>query len=162
VRRLYWILERLAAALLGAVLVGMLAGAIMSAVDYVTSAPDPACASGVSACISGSKWSSIRWGIGAALYIGAIYAIVVGTIPGLVALTLTPARKRPWRSLPILVLASLAGFLVVFVFNSITHRGIFESVIGTVAFFLVPILTGLLTAWNIERLPAVRPSARRD
>jgi hypothetical protein len=145
--RVYWVLERLAAALLGAVLVGAIAGAILSLPVYIAG-PE--------------KSDHNAWGVAAAIYIAATFGLVLGTIPGFVALTLSPAKKHPWKSLPVLILAALAGLCVVFLIDFRTHTGLFENAFAALALFGAPTIAGLLTAWNIDRFRLPFGRARRD
>jgi hypothetical protein len=147
--RVYWVLERLAAALLGAALIGAIAGAILSVPDY----------------FAGPEKSDYKaWALAQAvlIYIAAIFGLVLGTIPAFVALTLSPAKKHPWKSLPVLILAALAGLCAVFLVDFRTHTGLFENAFAALALFGVPTIAGLLTAWNIDRFRLPFGRARRD
>lgn len=122
-----WALNRMAAALAGATLVG-----VFAAVIGLFS--EPTC---VSACVAGVFGCVVYW------------SLMFGSVPGMLALTLTPASKRPWRSLPFLVLGTLVGFMVwLFVVPRFSMENDLRS---PLILFLFPTLTGLATAFNIDR-----------
>ncbi len=78
-------------------------------------------------------------------------------MPGIVAVTLTPARKEPWRALPVLVFGTLLGFAI---WLSVVTRFSLQGDVKSLFFlFLFPTLTGLATALNIDRLPPRRNRA---
>lgn len=84
-------------------------------------------------------------------------SLALGTIPGLAALTLTPARKRPWKSLPILIAATTCGFGILLLLANLFHME--YGVAKVVPLLVIPSATGLLAALNIERLPPYRSDA---
>lgn len=103
--------------------------------------------------LAGAKSSAVAGEAASALYVGAVYGLVIGAIPAVAALTLTPAKRHPWRSLPILVLAAVAGLAIVVFVDVATGNGLFENVFAAIALFAVPAVAAFVTAWNIERFP---------
>ncbi len=154
------LLSRIAAAVIGTLLVGLAAALIMSVVDALTCGPTCSSiqgdASGHTKCLA---YSSTCGHFAVGLLFDAVwtsvFAVALGTLPGIAALTLTPARKHPWRSLFVLVPGTLFGFVACLVWQTLlgTH-----SAGGIITLFLFPSVTGLIVALNIERLPApLRP-----
>jgi hypothetical protein len=134
--RARWIVNRAAAALAGAALVGLLAAVIEGVFNDVTCSPT---------CIAGSIAFTVCW------------SLAFGTLPGIAALTLTPASKRPWRSLPFLVLGTLAGYMI---WSYVVQRFSLQNDPRSPLFlFLFPTLTGLAAAFNIDRLTTRRSRA---
>jgi hypothetical protein len=156
--RASWFASRICAALAGTILVGVAAALILTAFGILTCAPT--CTSiafssnGAAACLA--KESTCGSFAGALIFYliwAPIFSMVLGTVPGIIALTLTPAKKHPWRSLPVLVFGTLGGFVIwmvlVLVLN-LTHDSIG---INYVALFLIPSIAGLVVAGNLERFP---------
>jgi len=86
----------------------------------------------------------------------SVLAVVLGMLPGYAALTLTPARIHPWRSLLVLVPGTLLGFIAWLVWQTYARIPF-----GLLTLFLLPSITGLIVALNIERLPKpFRPWAK--
>jgi hypothetical protein len=126
--RAAWIVNRVAAALVGAALVGFLA-AVIGIFNENECSPG---------CIVGTIVLTVCW------------SLAFGTLPGIAALTLTPARQRPWRSLPLLVLGTLVGFMMWFYL--VNRFSLDNDPRSPLFLFLFPTLTGFLTAFNLDRL----------
>jgi hypothetical protein len=127
-----WLLVRFVAALSCAALIGLAAALLITILD----AP-------------GKPWLEIADELLFFVYICLVLAVVLGTLPAFVALTMTPAKEQPWRSLPILVVAALVGVSVCLAVQW-THplRGT-----GWYALlFALPTATGLTAGCNIRRL----------
>lgn len=149
-----WLLSRIAAAVVGAILVGVLADLIASVIQVLTCGP--ACVSafgkgtGPAHC---TAYASTCRGLWEPLFFNlpwtVIGAVILGTLPGIVALTQSPAKDRPWRALPALILATIVGVALCLCLASALGR----AGVGAVALFVIPSATGLLAAWNIRRLP---------
>lgn len=139
--------------MVGLVSIGLGSGAIMSVVDALSSSRDPVCARAAHGCFAGFYLSSIGSDFAILVYLGIIYALVIGTFPAFVALTQSPAKTHPWRCLPLLVIGTLVDFSISLILDYVTGQGIFESLVGTIAFFALPTTAGLLMAWNIDRVP---------
>lgn len=139
------LLERTAAALVGAAAVGIVAAIVMTVVGLATC--DARCVS--------AAGSNYTFGVVGELIFGFIwspvFAVVLGTLPGLVALTMTPAANHPWRSLPVLVAATSVGFALWLILR--TRLNIDYGLEYLLTLFLIPSITGLVAAWNINRLP---------
>ncbi len=150
--RFYWILERLAATVVGLVSIGLGSGVIIFVVDAhrVLESPFVRAAHG---CFAGFDLSNIGSDFAILVYLGIIYALVIGTFPAFVALTQSPAKTHPWRCLPLLVIGTLAGFSISLILDNVTGQDILNRLVGTIAFFALPTIAGLLTAWNIDRVP---------
>src|ERR1700730_9151750 len=107
-RRAPWLLNRAAAALVGATIVGVIAAAMMAVVDALTCGPTCTSIHGDRTgthCLEYSSSCTGLWFTTAFTFVYTpVLSITLGTLPGIAALTMTPARKHPWRSLPILVL----------------------------------------------------------
>jgi hypothetical protein len=156
--RVLWLLNRAAAALAGASIVGCLAGTIMAVLSELTCGPTcyhilfdsrgRHCLEYGTTC--GHLWTSLIF----MLVFTPVYSVVLGTLPGIAALTLTPARKHPWRSLPILVLGTLIGFASWL--SVVTRFSIEYGPTWFLLLFLIPTITGLAAAFNIERIPRRR------
>jgi len=152
-----WIASRVTAAVVGALLVGLIAGAILSAIWAFTCGP--ACystefdAHGHSKCLAYTStcenfFDLFSWGL------VSITAFVLGTLPGIAALTLTPAKTKPWRSLFVLVPATSVGFAAWLLLDMRVHFERSSSWwLWLVTLVVLPSSTGLLAAWNIERFP---------
>jgi hypothetical protein len=137
-----WFLNRAAATLVGAVAIGCVAAAIIFAASDLTCGQP--CAS---APVYGTETLPYH---GSEIAVVIMCAVALGLVPGLIALTLTPARNRPWRSLPLLVLGTNVGFGM---WLWIGYR--FPMMPGTVTALvllcLIPSATGLMTAFNVDR-----------
>ena len=134
--RFAWIGSRLAAAVSGAFAAGLIAGVILTVVWAAT---------------CGSTCGNFLGGLFVAAIWASMSAIALGTLPGIATLTLTPARKHPWRSLLVLVPATVAGFAIWLLLQDLFH-----GTYGTqwlITLFLLPTTAGLIAAWNIEKLP---------
>lgn len=94
-----WFGNRLAAAIAGAALLGIVISIGANVSVDLTSQP------GLGANLLGGY---VYW----AIYF-AIAAIILGTVPGTLVLCLSRARFHPWRSLPRLLLGMVIGFVVV-------------------------------------------------
>jgi cytochrome bd-type quinol oxidase subunit 2 len=129
-RRVLGLLSPIAAALSGAFAVGVLAASIMMLSGAATDGVD------LRAFLAGSL-------------IVSVYSVVFGTLPGIVALTLTPAARHPWRSLPILVVATTIGFAIWYLAVQLgaTDTSMFFGL------FVLPSAAGLIAAANIDRFP---------
>lgn len=155
-----WLLNRVAAALVGAFLVGCAAAVLFAASAAITCHPE--CTKIVgdvhgSHCVRYESSCAGFWGqVLVTLTWSCIGSVILGTLPGVAALTLTPARKKPWRSLPVLVAATVAGVGVWLIVANAFHMvyGITEIIV----LFLIPSATGLFAAVNIEHL-SIRRSA---
>ena len=150
-----WLMNRIAAAIAGAIRrVG--AGAIQAAVKALSCGPTcttlKGSGDGVMHCVAYASTCGYFAGdlIFAAIWSTA-FAIVLGTLPGLAALTLTPAKRHPWRSLPALVLGTLAGFGIWCCLATLTPT-IGEGW-GWLLLLAIPSIAGLSVAYHIERLP---------
>jgi hypothetical protein len=162
--RARWVLVRIAAAVAGAVAVGVAAAVILTVIEILTCGPtctSIAGAGNTSRCVAyGSTCGDATMQLLFNLIWTPIFAVALGTIPGIVALTITPARKYPWRSLPALVFGTVVGFSIYLFLGS--HWGISSNFGSLVALIVIPTATGLVMAWNIDRLPpAFRLQARR-
>jgi hypothetical protein len=157
VDRAPWILNRVAAAVAGALLVGVAAGIILTAAHFITCGPT--CTdvqfngSGPMRCTAYGSTCGVF--VGALLFNliwAPIFSAALGVVPGFLALTVTPAKTFPWRSLPALVLGTLVGF-------AIWLPVAWNLNLGTIGWFatlfLIPSVTGLITAHNIRRLPPI-------
>jgi hypothetical protein len=133
------VLNRAAAAIAGAALTGLLCGLTISAVF-------------ASVCIG----RTCEDPFGFPIYFGtegAIGALVLGSIPGLIALSITPARTHPWRALLILVPASALGFgLFAGLMAAAPHLGD-SAMTFVLLLFALPSTTGFAAALNIKRIP---------
>lgn len=98
--RFYWILERLAATVVGLVSIGLGSGVIVFVVDALSSSRESVCARAAHGCFAGFDLSNIGSDFAILVYLGIIYALVIGTFPAFVALTQSPAKTHPWRCLP--------------------------------------------------------------
>jgi len=157
-KRVLWFFNRVAAALIGALLVGCAATMLLATVGALTCHPEctkfvsdmhgSGCAAYVSSCagFATQVMVTLMW--------ACIGSLLLGTVPGIAVLTLTPARNRPWRSLPILIAASTAGYGIWLIIVDMLHLeyGLTEVII----LLVIPSATGLLAALNIERLQ-IRP-----
>jgi|HubBroStandDraft_1064217.scaffolds.fasta_scaffold558675_1 hypothetical protein len=162
--RVRWILVRIAAAVAGAVAVGVVAAIILAVVEILTCGPTCTSIAGsgnTSRCVAyGSTCGDAAMQLLFNLIWTPGFALVLGIIPSIVALTITPARKYPWRSLPALVFGTLIGFSICVFLASHWDGG--SSLGGLVTLIVVPTATGLAMAWNIDRLPPFfRLQARR-
>lgn len=141
--RAAWFLNRVAAAIVGAALIGV------AAAFFSWTASEVSCRGAVSRC------GDPIMGLVFVLMWTPLFSVVLGTLPGVVALTLTPAKEHPWRSLAALVPASLLGFAIwwyTFGFvGSWRHLDDGLTLYGMMLGF--PTLTGLIVAFNINRLP---------
>jgi hypothetical protein len=135
-----WLLDRVFAAVLGAFAAGILAAVILTAQETLTCRRE--CA---------PFWGQLLFN----LIYGPVFSIILGAGPGLVALTLTPAKSRPWRSLPTLVLGAVAGFAIWMCVPPPFNADRVSSVALLGYMVILPSSTLLLTAWNIERLSAI-------
>lgn len=93
-------------------------------------------------------------------------SVALGTLPGIVALPLTPAKERPWRSLGVPVPASAAGYIIFYSLVLVAGARGFNigdqyPLFGWLL-FIVPTITGLIVAFNIDRLPMrwLHPASR--
>ncbi len=101
-----------------------------------------------------SQFSYFGWDLLSTMLIAAFYGLILGTLPGIAALTLTPAKMRPWRSLPALVLGTLLGFVIWWYVGALASSKAYASLdMIWAALFLIPTATGLIVACNIGRLP---------
>jgi hypothetical protein len=163
VHRARWTLNRVAAAIVGAVLVGIVAAVILTIVEALTCGPTCTEIVGhdnVSRCIAyGSTCGDIRGALLFNLIYAPIFSVVLGVVPGIVALTATPAKKHPWRSLPSLIIGTLSGFLI---WLPLARNVEWTAIVWLASLFVIPSATGFITAWNIDRLPPTfRLAARR-
>lgn len=155
--RTYWIIARIAAAAAGTIVVGIAAAVILTVVEALTCGPTCASmqfnGSGAGRCVA---YSSTCSDFANLLLFNIIWApticVLLGIIPGAVALTFSPAKQHPWRSLPALVLGTLIGF-VTWLLIGMLIKGEVSSITSLGALLLIPTITGLVTAWNIDRLP---------
>jgi hypothetical protein len=137
-QRVGWVLNRLAAASAGAAAVGGFAGLMMAAYGELTHPTSP---------LSSDFWTGLLF----LVFVTAFFSVWYGTLPGLVALTLTPAKTEPWRRLRVLVPASLAGFAFWFGIGNVSPR---EAQFPLL--ILLPTITGLATAFAIGGVPPRR------
>ncbi len=124
-------------------MVGLIAAAILTAQWAGTRGP--ACLASTSTCEDGWGWALFSF-----LSV-VITAIALGTVPGIAALTLTPAKKRPWRSLVVLVPATLVGFAAWLLLETHFHFG-YSGVWWLITLFVLPSSTGLIAAWNVDKI----------
>lgn len=163
--RVRWILVRISAAIAGAVAVGVAAAVILTVVEILTCGPTCttiASYGNTSRCVAyGSTCGNdVIMQLLFNMIWAPVFALVLGTIPGIVALTITPARKYPWRSLPALVFGTLIGFSIWLLLGS--HWANASTFGGLATLIVIPTATGLVVAWNIDRLPpSFRLQARR-
>lgn len=139
-RSVVGVLSPIAAALTGAVAVGILSTVVM--VVYGVASCTEACETYRDARNLLSTFAGVSM-------IACIYSLVLGTLPGIIALTLTPAARHPWRSLPVLVVATMAGFAIWWTVELAAPQYAFD-IIGL---FVLPSATGLVAAAFIDRLP---------
>ncbi|HEY3675177.1 MAG TPA: hypothetical protein VGK84_04230 [Candidatus Tumulicola sp.] len=163
-RRALWFLNRIIAAASGAVAVGILAALILTVIDLLT------CGQGCSKIFSdpsGTRcltYASTCWSFfGTLVFNLAVvpwFSAALGLLPGILALTITPARTHPWRSLPLLVLGTLIGFVlsVALVVIFIPNRW---SLVSLAMFTVLSSATGLATAYNIRSFPAMLQFGRK-
>ena len=156
---LRWVLSRAAAALVGAALVGVVAALVIVVVDALTCGPSCFAAEGRGdgpmRCVS--SWNSCST-IGPRLlwfYVinTPLFSVPLGVLPGFAALTLTPAAKHPWRSLPVLVCATVLGFCLWLPLNKLVPAAFAFPAQGLLTLFIIPSVTGFIAAINIERIP---------
>lgn len=153
-----WLLNRVAAAVLGAFLVGCGATIILAVIGAIACRPECTtivgdvhgthCEAYASSC--GGFWGQVL----ITLTWACTTSLMLGTLPGIAALTLTPARKHPWTSLPLLVCASVAGFAIWLAVETVFHLN--DGFTEVFVLFLVPSACGLFAAIQIERLPRRR------
>jgi len=151
--RFSWIVSRVTAAVFGALLVGLVAAAIEAMVVC-----GPTChavgldAHGRSTCLE--NWSACGDVVGGLVFdaiVFSAYAIALGTLPGIIALTLTPARIHPWRSLLVLVPATVLGLALWLLLLYLFH--IVDGVAPLILLFFMPTAAGLIAACAIGKLP---------
>jgi hypothetical protein len=164
--RVMWLLNRCSAALSGAFAVGVLVGAAFGVFGALTSLP--ACvatkgdAHGHEICAQYATTFAqlfqyflvyVSFNVGWA----AIFSGVLGVIPGTIALTVTPARKHPWRALVTLVPATVVGFFAAlgigYIVPHANEAGTLQYYVWLSAFIVVPSLAGFLVAINFNKLP---------
>lgn len=156
--RVLWLFNRVAAAVIGALVVGCLAAVISTAVDALTCGPvcskivgdvhGSRCITYESSCVAVTElWAPLI----VALFWTCSGSLILGTLPGIAALTLTPARTRPWKSLPVLIAATMVGFGIWLAIANGLHMTYGSTEVAML--FVIPTVTGLLAAINIERLP---------
>ena len=141
------LLTRIVASLAGAAFTGVLCGLSISVVTALE-------------CIGHTCEDPLGFPVYFSV-MGAMLALTLGIIPGFIALSLTRARVRPWRALLVLCPASALGF------------GLFCAVMAAVPnlwnhialpvglLFLLPSASGLLAAFNIDRIPFYRGAYAR-
>jgi hypothetical protein len=135
-----WLLVRFVAALSCAALIGLTAALLITALD----AP-------------GKPWLQIADELLFFGYICLVLAVVLGTIPAFVALTMTPAKEQPWKSLPILVAAGLIGVAVCLAVqwsHPLPGTGWYALL------FALPTATGLTAGCNIRHLSTLLRAPR--
>ena|GEM_PF-6963526 len=134
-----WFGNRLAAAVVGAALLGLAISTAMNAYADLTGGPP-----GPGADLLGGY---ISFGI----YF-AMGAVILGTIPGTLVLCVSRARYHPWRSLPRLLLGAAIGFLIVAV-PFLMHPGTGVTLIVTfIVTFIGPSAGGTIASFTIPRL----------
>lgn len=135
-------LNRAAAAVVGAALTGLASGLGLS-VSFAIDCIGRVCEDRFGFPLFYGTW-------------GVLVALLLGLAPGFIALTITPARTHPWRALPILSTASAVGFgLFVAAVFALPH--VFENGFAVYLLcFLLPTATGLITAFNIRKIPFAR------
>src|SRR5579862_2374384 len=96
---LTWVMNRLSAAMVGAIIVGFTAGCVVAVESALTCGPT--CTSivshyNVSHCVAYGTTCGNFFGDLLVTVIWAVpSALLLGTLPGVAALTLTPAKNRP-------------------------------------------------------------------
>ncbi len=144
--------------MIGAACVGVMAAFVMTLVDALTCVPNctsfaghynepPRCLAYANGC------ANIGPGFLYALIWSPITAIFLGTLPGFAAVTMTPAAKRPWQSLPVLVGATLIGFCLWMTLPTLAPLTFGSGPLYLLTLFLIPSVAGFIAAVNIERIP---------
>ena len=138
-----WIANRLVAALAGTLAVT--AGASVAWIALYSATCGGKCISSIGE-ITGALW--------AAFVTSALFGAPVAALAGFIALTASPARARPWRSLPALVSASIAGVAVAFGIIYLSPPPVHapgSAILWNL--YILPAIFGLAAAVNIRRLP---------
>lgn len=134
-----WIMARVVAAISGAFMVGLLVGVILWVRYAATCGAD------------GSTCGDFLAGLTFSVTYIPLWAVVIGTLPGIALLTVTPARTRPWRSLLVLVPATAIGFAVWLLLRILSEDSDWAA--WWIAMVLLPAIFGLAAACTIGKLP---------
>jgi xanthine/uracil/vitamin C permease (AzgA family) len=140
-RSVFRLFSPIAAALTGALAVGLLASLVMLVYGV---------ASCTGSCDAHRDVRDLLSAFAAVSFLACTCSVLLGTLPGIVALTLTPAARQPWRSLPVLVVATTIGFVI----WSTLELAAPQYALNVIGLFVLPSATGLVAAAFIDRLPA--------
>lgn len=151
--RSIWLASRLSAAFVGTAAVAILAAVVFLIQNALTCGPTCTTIVGqgnLSHCTASCSVNSF-YDFGGALFWTLPGAVVLGFVPGIVALTLTPVRAHPWRALPMLIAGAMIGFVAWLCLATTLHMQYGATEIATV--FAIPTAAGMLTALFLSRFP---------
>lgn len=102
------------------------------------------------ASFTGGLVARIAWPLMGLTY-GATYGAILGALPGALVMWFSPARQRPWKALPYLLIGTIPGvFASLFAARFVVlpeDNIIAVNLVPVVMFALGPTLGGIIAAW---------------
>ncbi len=132
-----WFLNRAAAGITAAAITGVV-GALTIVIPGMF---DP------SAILGGFR--DVLSGIVLSITYGAWFGTLFGGLPGILVMCLSPARAQPWRSLPIVVIGTVLGFLatLALAYAQPRYNAMSSAPLGFLLYAGPPTIGGLMAAW---------------
>jgi len=140
--RLAWFANRALAGITTAALTGTIAALVMAV--YVFLSP------GTKYGPDANPWGGTLW----MLEMGVIFAVIGGSLSGILVMCLSKAKERPWAALPKLLVGTTLGVIVAGLPFMFMQGTMTTSILGIIGFVAGPTIGGVVASSFIRRSDA--------